>query len=73
MAKLNRESKLRDKRVQKQARRAARRLAAASDAADGAPRADELGAGLPEPESDAPDEAAPRSRAAVSEAPSDGD
>ena len=67
MAKLNRESKLRDKRVQKQARRAARRLAAASDAADGGSRADELGAGLPEPESDAPDEAAPGSGTSVSD------
>ena len=39
MAKLNRESRLRDKRVEKQARKAARRLTAASDAAEAVYRA----------------------------------
>jgi hypothetical protein len=42
MAKLNRESKLRDKRAEKQARKAARKLTVASDAAQAAPRSDEL-------------------------------
>ncbi len=41
MAKLNREGKLREKRAEKQARRAARKLTAASDAAR---RPEELGA-----------------------------
>jgi hypothetical protein len=36
-SKLNRETKLRDKRVEKQARKAARRLTAASDADDALP------------------------------------
>ena len=36
MAKLNRESKLRDKRAEKEARKAARKLTAADDAADAA-------------------------------------
>ena len=50
MAKLNRESKLRDKRVEKHARRAARKLAAASDPAEATSRPEELGAtpALPE-------------------------
>ncbi|MBV9837964.1 MAG: hypothetical protein JO156_07590 [Solirubrobacterales bacterium] len=43
VAKLNRESKLRDKRAKKQARHAARRLTAARDAAEGASRPEELG------------------------------
>ena len=37
MAKLNREHKLREKRVEKQARKAARKLTAASDVAEEAP------------------------------------
>lgn len=41
MAKLNRESKLRDKRAEKQARKEARKLTAASDAE--ASRGDEMG------------------------------
>ena len=41
-AKLNREGKLRDKRVEKEARKAARRLSAGSDAGDAASRAGEL-------------------------------
>ena len=50
MAKLNRESKLREKRVEKQARKAARKLAAASDPAEAASRSEESGAtpALPE-------------------------
>lgn len=42
MAKLNRESKLRDKRAEKQARKEARKLTAASDA-EAAARGDEMG------------------------------
>jgi hypothetical protein len=41
MAKLNRESRLRDKRAQKQARRAARKLDAADETEPSAVRADE--------------------------------
>ena len=44
MAKLNRESKLREKRAEKQARKAARRLTAARDAAEAASSPVELGA-----------------------------
>jgi hypothetical protein len=61
MAKLNRESKLRDKRAEKQARKAARKLTTSTGAAQADSRADEcdpasagLDAGLPdngEPES----------------------
>ena len=72
MAKLNRESKLRDKRVEKQARKAARRLTAASDAAEGAGRSKELGAVFPVPDADLSDDAAPESGAAVSEMASGG-
>ena len=56
MAKLNRETKLHEKRVQKQARKAARKLDEASDAAEApayeGPLAalDELDASLPEGE-----------------------
>ena len=39
MAKLNRESKLHEKRVQKQARKAARKLTEATDAAEASARA----------------------------------
>jgi hypothetical protein len=46
MAKLNRESKLRDKRMQKEARKAARKLTA-SDAAEATPaQQEELGPAL---------------------------
>lgn len=44
MAKLNRESRLRDKRAEKQARKAARRLTAARDAEEGVSGLEELGA-----------------------------
>jgi hypothetical protein len=44
MAKLNREGKLREKRLEKQARKAARRLSAACDAAAAASRPGEVGA-----------------------------
>lgn len=42
-AKLNREGKLRDKRVEKQARKAARRLSAAGDSAEASSGSEELG------------------------------
>jgi hypothetical protein len=42
-AKLNREGRLRDKRAEKQARKAARKLSVAPNAAAAAPRSDELG------------------------------
>jgi hypothetical protein len=45
MAKLNREAKLREKRVEKQARKAARRLSAASDEAVAASGPEERGTG----------------------------
>jgi hypothetical protein len=45
MAKLNREGKLRDKRAEKQARRAARKLTAADAAEPAAFRPEEPGAG----------------------------
>jgi hypothetical protein len=48
MAKLNRESRLREKRAEKAARKNARKLMAASDAADGAARPHELGTALEE-------------------------
>jgi hypothetical protein len=44
MAKLNRESRLRDKRLEKEARKAARKSTAASDAPKAESREEELGA-----------------------------
>lgn len=46
MAKLNRESKLRDKRAEKHARKAARKLTAANDAAQAASQLEQLRDGL---------------------------
>jgi len=66
MAKLSRESKLRDERVEKQARKAARRLTAASDTAEGAGRSEELGAVFSVPDADLSDDAAPESGGAAS-------
>ena len=43
MAKLNRESKLHEKRVQKQARKAARKLTEAADAAEASAREGSVG------------------------------
>jgi hypothetical protein len=48
MAKLNRESRLRDKRIEKQARKAARQYAAALDRVDATPAGDQLGGGSPD-------------------------
>lgn len=54
-AKLNRESKLRDKRAEKQARKVARKLDAAGETTDSGFLSDELG-GLPaDPETDMTD------------------
>ncbi|MGN6167301.1 MAG: hypothetical protein ACTHQQ_03895 [Solirubrobacteraceae bacterium] len=64
MAKLNRESKLRDKRVEKQARRAARKLAAATEPADATSRPEDPGATLPHPDADLSGNADPKSGAA---------
>jgi hypothetical protein len=66
MAKLNRESKLREKRAEKQARKSARKLIAGSDAADAASRPHELEFGLNRHNAGAPDGAGPASIAAVS-------
>ena len=66
MAKLNRESKLRDKRAEKQDRKAARRRAAARDAAE-ASRREEPGVTSTGPDAGVPDGAGPKSPAAVSE------
>ncbi len=62
MAKLNREGKLREKRVEKQARKAARKMSAARDAAEAASRSEELGTGAA-----ALDDAGPESAAASSD------
>jgi len=67
MAKLNRESKLRDKRVEKQARKAARKLTTARDPAEAASRPEALGPTSPEPDADVSNQADPKSGAAVSD------
>jgi hypothetical protein len=59
MAKLNRESKLRDKRAEKQARKVARKLSLASDAAQAASPSEELGVGSVGIDPGAPDGAEP--------------
>jgi hypothetical protein len=50
MAKLNREVRLRDKRVEKQARKAARKLSAERDAVEAGSGPDEPGTAAVEPE-----------------------
>ena len=65
MAKLNRESKLREKRAEKQARKAARKMTAAGDAAH---RPIELGAAPAGLEAGVRDGAGPEWVAAVSDA-----
>jgi hypothetical protein len=67
MAKLNRESKLRQKRAEKQARKAARKLTAASDGEDAPPRQEELDAPSAELDAGAPNGAGPESVAPVSD------
>ncbi len=65
MAKLNRESKLRDKRAEKQARKAARKFTAASDAAS---KLEGLGAASARLDASVPDGSGPESVAAVPDA-----
>ena len=60
MAKLNRESKLHEKRVQKQARKAARKLTEATDAAEASGREESV-ASLDGPGASVPDGEVPQS------------
>jgi hypothetical protein len=66
-AKLNREAKLREKRVEKHARKAARRLSAATDATVAASGPEVLGAGTGVPDGDRPGGAEAEPDAADSE------
>jgi hypothetical protein len=68
MAKLNRESKLRDKRLEKQARKAARKLTAVGDAAERVSQADSPGRAYAGLEAGGRSDAQPQAVAALSEA-----
>jgi len=67
MAKLNRESKLRDKRADKQARKAARKSTAAGGAANPALAAEALGVAPAGVDGGVPDRAEPTRAAAVAD------
>jgi hypothetical protein len=71
MAKLNRESRLRDKRAQKEARKAARKLTAASDDGYAASGGEEPAAALDGLDAAAPDGDEPGSAEAAAEVPDD--
>jgi hypothetical protein len=70
-AKLNRESKLREKRAEKEARKAAKKFDAADDAADMDSRAGELGTPSADPDIRTPDRPEAGSTT-ISDAQSDG-
>ena len=67
MAKLNRESKLRDKRAEKEARKAARKLTAANDAAEAASRVEAHGGALTGLDAGVADGAEPNGAVAVAD------
>ncbi len=58
MAKLNRESRLRDKRAEKHARKTARKLTASRDAVEAASAVDAVGVGVDVPDGTEPSESA---------------
>ncbi len=68
MAKLNRESKLRDKRAEKQARKAARKMTAGTDPSEAAFAPDEFDATLDGPAAHISEDEDPDPEAAVSAA-----